>query len=83
MVQRAKKRYLDKTLQKHKVKLSWCDLLPGEDLCQALIDKKFRSRTLADLIGDGTPYQYGSTQIFPVTHPGYCGSKARGKEQMD
>ena len=48
---------------------------------RTLIDQDFNRKNLLEIIGDGTPYQYGMIRVFPVAHPGYWGMKTRGREQ--
>ena len=46
---------------------------------QTLIDKKFSCNRLPELMRTGEPYIYGETHIYPVAHPGYWGTRTRGK----
>ena len=34
-------------------------------------------------VGDGSPYQYGDTYIYPVVPPGYWGTMNRGIDNVD
>lgn len=50
---------------------------------RTLVDRYFKGKNVSEIIGDGTPYQYGCIRVFPVAHPGYWGMRARGREQAD
>ena len=41
----------------------------------------FQGKNVSEIIGDGTPYQYGCIRIFSVAHPGYLGMRARGSNR--
>lgn len=47
-------------------------------MIRTLIDARFSCNNFSGLIGDGAPYQYGDTYIYPVAHPGYWGTMNRG-----
>ena len=49
---------------------------------RTLIDKKFSCNRVSELIGTGEPYIYGETYIYPVAHPGYCGTSTRGEDNV-
>lgn len=44
---------------------------------RTLIDEHFNGSTLTELIGDGKPYRYGDTNVYPMAHPGYWGTVNR------
>lgn len=46
------------------------------------IEERFNCSTLTELIGDGKPYRYGDTNIYPMAHPGYWGTMNRGIENV-
>ena len=50
---------------------------------RTLINPKFNCSRLPELIGDGEPYKYGETYIYPMAHPGYWGTKNRGSNNAD
>ena len=50
---------------------------------RTLIDAKFSRNNFSGLIGDGSPYQYGDTYIYPVAHPGYWGTMNRGVNNVE
>ena len=50
---------------------------------RTLIDAKFSCNNFSGLIGDGLPYQYGDTYIYPVAHPGYWGTMNRGVNNVE
>lgn len=43
----------------------------------------FQGKNVSEIIGDGTPYQYGCIRIFSAAHSEYLGMRARGREQAD
>ena len=49
---------------------------------RTLVDKKFSYNRVSELIGTGDPYIYGETYIYPVAHPGYWGTRTRGKDNV-
>ena len=44
---------------------------------------KFSCNNFSGLIGDGSPYQYGDTYVYPVAHPGYWGTMNRGVNNVE
>lgn len=50
---------------------------------RTLIDSKYNCSNFSDLIGDGSPFQYGDTYIYPVAHPGYWGKMNRGIKNVE
>ena len=49
---------------------------------RTLIDEHFNGSTLTELIGDGKPYRYGDTNIYPMAYPEYWGTMNRGIENV-
>ena len=51
-------------------------------MIRTLINEHFNGSILTELIGDGEPYRYEDTNIYPMAHPGYWGTVNRGIENV-
>lgn len=49
---------------------------------KTFVDEKFTCKSMGHLLDSNQIFQYKSSRIFPMSHPGYWGMKNRGEDKM-